>query len=141
MDIWVVPAEGGEARQLTDHPGYDWIPEWSRDGRWVFFTSDRDGGWRQWRVTAEGGKPEPVTSRPGQNARVSLDGDWIFYRRSMNIWALSFEDGTEDPLTELEGRPGNAYGGGGTLATDGEYLYFNWGRYLMDLWVMDVIRE
>ena len=45
-------------------------------------------------------------------------------------------NGTEHPVTDFEGRPGNL--GGHGLATDGEYLYFTWEQDLGDLWVMSV---
>ena len=52
---------------------------------------------------------------------------------------MSIEDGTEYPVTDLEGQQGGM--GGAALATDGKYFYFSWGMTVMDLWVMDVVRE
>lgn len=40
-DIYVMNADGGEVRQLTDAPRYDGGPFISPDGRWVVFRSDR----------------------------------------------------------------------------------------------------
>ena len=40
-DIWTVAAEGGDAARLTVHGAHDFIPVWSRDGRWLAFASDR----------------------------------------------------------------------------------------------------
>jgi len=68
-----------------------------------------------------------------------LDGKRIFFKDLRNnIGTVSLEDGTEHQMTDLESRPGS-HGSG--LATDGTYLYFSWGRSLMDLWVMDIVRE
>jgi len=40
-DIWVIPAEGGEARNVTMHPDYDEDPVWSADGRVLAWSSPR----------------------------------------------------------------------------------------------------
>ena len=60
QDLYVIPAGGGVERRLTDHPATDALPRWSRDGQWVYFTSDRSGNWQIYRVRAEGGAPERV---------------------------------------------------------------------------------
>ena len=33
-DIWTVPANGGEARRLTSHEGFELFPKISPDGKW-----------------------------------------------------------------------------------------------------------
>ena len=38
--IWTVPAEGGEAVQVTAGEGYDYEPDWSPDGRKIVFSRD-----------------------------------------------------------------------------------------------------
>ena len=60
-------------------------------------------------------------------------------RNGPDLWALSLDDGTEVPLTDFAGRPGEL--GGLTLDTDGEYLYFTWQEDLGDIWVMDVVED
>jgi Tol biopolymer transport system component len=42
-EIYVVSAEGGALRRITNHPAEDVMPSWSRDGRWIYFTSNRTG--------------------------------------------------------------------------------------------------
>ena len=38
-DIFIVAANGGTASPLAAHPGYDWSPFWTPDGRHVLFLS------------------------------------------------------------------------------------------------------
>ena len=39
--VWIVPAAGGTARPLTTGRFVEESPCWSRDGRWIYFVSDR----------------------------------------------------------------------------------------------------
>ncbi len=55
-----------------------------------------------------------------------------------NIWSLSVADSSVRQLTDLKGRSGRL---GRFFASDGTYLYFNWGENTGDIWVMDVERE
>src|SRR6185503_1612027 len=40
-DLWLVPTDGGEARQLTSHEGSESNPVWSPDGRFIAFEAKR----------------------------------------------------------------------------------------------------
>jgi len=42
-DLWLVPAKGGDARRITAHPADERHPVWSRDGRFIAFSSYRHG--------------------------------------------------------------------------------------------------
>lgn len=42
LDIWIVNADGTNARRLTTDPALDADPAWTPDGRGVVFSSDRD---------------------------------------------------------------------------------------------------
>ena len=61
-DIWVVPAGGGEPRQLTNSPKHDRHPRWSPDGKWIAFESTRDGEAQIWVMPAAGGEARKVTT-------------------------------------------------------------------------------
>lgn len=41
LDIFVVKTDGSSLTQLTYHPGTDCSPAWSKDGRSIYFISDR----------------------------------------------------------------------------------------------------
>ncbi|MBN2171758.1 MAG: PD40 domain-containing protein, partial [Candidatus Krumholzibacteriota bacterium] len=60
-DIWMVPAEGGAARRLTDHVAHESFPRWSPDGREIAFSGDRHGADDIFVVGLDGGAPERLT--------------------------------------------------------------------------------
>ncbi len=63
--IWTVPIAGGEAVQVTRGGGKDSNPRWSPDGRWLAFTSDRDGGKPQvYLMAVAGGEARRLTNLP-----------------------------------------------------------------------------
>ena len=61
VHIWTIDAQGGTPHQLTTGPGSQSVPRWSRDGRWIYFSSLHDGARDIWRVGATGGQPEQLT--------------------------------------------------------------------------------
>ena len=120
--------------------GFDNVPAWSPDGRWIAFASDRDGDTRLWRVAADGGEPERLTERESFLPRWAPDGETVYFlgrRFGRKYWALSLEDRTERLVADLSGKSGRT--GSFAFATDGTYLYFTWEETLGDIWVMDVV--
>jgi Tol biopolymer transport system component len=98
-DIFVVSAEGGAPRCLTEESSDDLVPSWSRDGRWIYFGSDRSGkgDWQIWRIPIEGGKALQVTRRGGFEGLESFDGTFLYYSKSgsNDLWRVSLKDGEE----------------------------------------------
>ena len=68
----------GPPRQLTRSPAPDANPIWSRDGRYIYFSSSRSSEFEVWRLPADGTpKPERMTWNGGYLARESKDGKWL----------------------------------------------------------------
>ena len=61
-DIWLVPADGGTPRRLTNSPKHDRHPTWSPDGRWIAFESNRGGDFQVWVIPSDGGEARKLTS-------------------------------------------------------------------------------
>jgi dipeptidyl aminopeptidase/acylaminoacyl peptidase len=60
--IWIVPAEGGQARQLTRGEGAESRPRWSPDGDRLAFISTRGGKSQVWILPLNGGEAHAVTT-------------------------------------------------------------------------------
>jgi TolB protein len=73
--LWVVPAAGGRARLVTDETSRDLNPFWSRDGRFIYFTSKREGALAFWQVPARGGRLRRLTPGTGPERQGSLSRD------------------------------------------------------------------
>ena len=161
-DLWTVPVQGGEARRLTSHVGYEMFARYSPDGKTIAFTAEYDGNREVYRMPAEGGEPVRLTftstnsrddlgDRMGPNNIVitwSPDGKRILYRNrigdgfSGKLWTVSPEGGMpeEIPLPE---------GGFSSWSPDGKKLAYNrvmrefrtWKYYrggmADDIWIWD----
>lgn len=60
-NLYSVPANGGIARRLTSHDGYEMFPRFSHDGKWLAFTGQYDGNTEVFVMPAEGGTPKRLT--------------------------------------------------------------------------------
>ena len=56
-DIFVIPIDGGEIRQLTYHEAFDHVDSWSWDAQEIYFTSNRENNFTAFKVSREGGTP------------------------------------------------------------------------------------
>ena len=61
FEIYVMDADGGNQENLTNHPAYDYHPDWSPDRTKIAFTSDRSGGSQIYVMDAEGKNPIKLT--------------------------------------------------------------------------------
>src|SRR5258708_5930413 len=90
IDVYVVPAEGGEPKRLTWHPGADSVQGWTPDGTSIVFASARatnapSGAPRFWTVPATGGVEEPMPLPRAFQGKISPDGTHVAYRMN-NSW-------------------------------------------------------
>lgn len=60
-DLWRAPSLGGEARQLTSHPGQELFPKISPDGRLIAFSAEYSGSRQVYVMPAEGGQAKQLT--------------------------------------------------------------------------------
>jgi TolB protein len=78
LDIYTLDLATQVLRRITENSAIDTDPEWSRDGQWLYFTSDRAGAAQIYRVPAvPNGQAQRVSFEGRYNAdpRVSPEGD------------------------------------------------------------------
>jgi Tol biopolymer transport system component len=76
-DIFVVRADGGGQRQLTNDADKDRVPQWFPDSSRIVFYSNRGGGYGAWTIRADGSGLQPLphgTRDPLYNPIPSPDG-------------------------------------------------------------------
>ncbi len=81
-DLYAMPASGGKARQLSEGLAFDSQPRFSPDGRWITFTSDRNGSENVWIARADGTGARVVSRFDDETVLVSptwsADGMSVF---------------------------------------------------------------
>jgi Tol biopolymer transport system component/C-terminal processing protease CtpA/Prc len=80
-DIFVADIKGGQARQLTSNPAYDFRPVWSPDGSKIAFASNRHGNFDVYVMDAEGGNPVRLTTHSTNEFPYSFspDGKYVIF--------------------------------------------------------------
>jgi len=103
-DIYVVRSDGGSPRVLTTDTSVDILPSWSRDGRWIYFGSDRSGAWQVWKAPSAGGQAIQVTQHGGVEAFESFDCQFLYFTKPIgltwtfglsSIWKMPTRGGQE----------------------------------------------
>lgn len=61
-NIFVIPADGGTEKALTTGSGISDDPDYSADGKWIYFNSDRGGSMQIWKMQPDGTGAEQVTN-------------------------------------------------------------------------------
>ena len=59
-DIYIMPVNGGEVKQITYHSTNDEVTSWSWDSKAIYFNSNRMGQVAGFKVSADGGTPQRV---------------------------------------------------------------------------------
>jgi tricorn protease-like protein len=97
-DIFVVSIDGGPPTRLTSDPSDEVRPSWSRDGRWIYFRSDRSGTNQIWKISSSGGAMLQVTKNGGFEGFESPDGKLLYYIKlgdRAGLWSMPVSGGEE----------------------------------------------
>ncbi len=89
-DVYVMDASGGVPRRLTSDGRLILGLTWTKDGRNVVFSSNRDGGFSLWEVPVSGGTPVRLEVG-GENAyspAISHHGSLLAYSHGTGKWDI-----------------------------------------------------
>ena len=133
-DIWVVDAEGQNPRRITAHVARDFSPRFSPDGKWLAFTSARNGNNDVYVVPASGGEPKQLTWFVGNDEALY----WTPDGRNIVMSSLRGAGAWGSPLylQPIDGSIATPMGMGiarsGMVSQDGAMIAFN--RNLPSAW-------
>lgn len=119
QDIYLIGGPAAKPERLTDHPGLDYNATFSPDGRWLVYTSEREGNTDLYALDLEkGGDPVRLTRSPALDdaADISPDGNRIAFVSTRDgradIFVMPFAPGnraTEEKAENLTKGPAGAY--------------------------------
>ncbi len=103
-DIWLCNSDGSNNRQVTRFAGQDNAPQWSPDGRFLYYVSEQFG--TPANIVRQEMQPDgsgPLPTPPQQitfhkqdavrKARISGNGEWLVYECGADIWIHSLKEG------------------------------------------------
>ncbi|MEO6568371.1 MAG: hypothetical protein ABIO94_06370 [Opitutaceae bacterium] len=119
-DISTIPVDGSAtATRLTNGQGKNYGPQFSSDGAWIFFCSDRSGSMQLWKMKADGSEPTQLTKEESSNwfPRLSPNGTYAVFvtypkgvvgdpaNSPIEIRRLNLTTGANDQMGRLLGGP------------------------------------
>jgi len=129
-DIWVLDLARGVRTRLTFGPIGNVSPIWSPDGKWIAYSSARNGQFALCRKSSDGSGAEETLLTEVDHPALddwSRDGKYLLYSRAISngpgrqIWSLPLE-GERKPSLILE------RGANGKLSPDGDWLAYTSGE-------------
>ena len=80
-EVFVADADGGNAKNITNHHAWEGWPAWSPDGNTIAFAGNRNAAWQIFLVDPDGANLRllAATDGRGTSPKWSPDGQTIFY--------------------------------------------------------------
>jgi Tol biopolymer transport system component/DNA-binding winged helix-turn-helix (wHTH) protein len=124
-EIYVADVAEGRPRKLTTNLSDVIRPHWSRDGRWIYFTSQESGSMGVYRCPASGGDAVELTKDiDGFGPQESFDGRTVYFasRFSKPLLRKVSLPALPGMSSEVEGLPRLSHAGLWTLSPGGIYF-------------------
>lgn len=152
-DIWTANEDGGGVLRVTDHKAREIYPRFSPDGKWIAFSSNREGNYDVFVIPATGGKAKQLTFHSADDNVVGWtpDGKSVIFTSSRNkgvfpnvatLFTVAIDGGMEQPIE-------TDWGSSASYSRDGTKLALMrhpsvWSRkhyrgsWAADLWVEEI---
>jgi serine/threonine protein kinase len=104
-NVFVISAGGGQIRRVTDDQAIYGVPNWSHDGRWIYYFKRLGSGRETWKIPSEGGTPVLVSRGMMFDVAESADGKYLYYTTQLDaggIWRRPVEGGEPTRLPGTE---------------------------------------
>lgn len=138
-DIYIIPISGGTAKALRQDHAWEVQPRFSPDGKYISFTSDRDGADNIWYMKKDGSELKQITKedfRLLNNAVWTPDGNNIIARKHFTsersagageMWMYHITGGSGIRLTNRKNDQQDQ--GEPSISPDGRYVYYSEDMY------------
>src|SRR5689334_12287930 len=149
-DIWVADENGGNVQRLTVNRAREAYPRFSPDGRWIAFSSDRNGNLDVYIIPSTGGTAKQLTHHSADDVVLGWtpDGKGVLFSSQRGedfmglLYVVSVDGG-------MPWRAGPDMGNAASYSPDGNRIAYNpkgqvyWrkyyrGAYATDVWIEDV---
>jgi TolB protein len=131
-NIWLIDPDGRNLVNLTQSFG-NFEPDWSPDGRYIYFVSARGGNSEIYRMDADGRNPIRLTHHPNDDYHpsVSPDGKQLaFDRNHRGVYIMNADGGDIRQLTDFGARP--------DWSPDGRRIAFEGRENRKDIYVIGI---
>jgi tricorn protease len=151
-DLWKADRAGGDAIRLTSNEGYESLPHFSADEKWIAFSAEYDGNTDVYIIPAAGGSPKRLTWHPGGDfvQGWTPTGEVLFRSgrkghptQTNKFYSVSIKGGLPNEIKV----PRAAYG---EISPDGKYMAYvpitfwdpEWRNYrggqAMPIWIINM---